>query len=240
MEMMPNGPDVPTGRTANRPAPERRNSRRATIQPSRALSQMVGRSPLSIRVSAVLGDTKDDEKKPSGFSQQACHAKRHNPLGRVKLSLRPAPQIFPCTRSNCLRHERCSGGCLVVLAIVYALLAAFISSSKPGATARPVGKYEPYDAVGCTECACHGKDVCEVRLSVAQEMKQPLMLQFQLESVYQNHRRYANSVSHAQLSRTPAQTSDSLAYTVPRPRLAPRTRRRHPARTLLLARAPSR
>ena len=97
--------------------------------------------------------------------------------------------------------------------------------SKPGAAARPVGIYDPYDADGCADCACHGKALCEVRLSVAREMKQPLMLQFQLEAFYQNHRRYLNSVSHAQLSRSSLeQQSSALDYEVPPPRPACRTR----------------
>ena len=123
-----------------------------------------------------------------------------------------APQEFKNTRGNCLHNERCSGACLVLLALVYAMLAAIISSSKPGATARPTGIYDPFDAEGCTDCVCHGKDVCEVRLSVSREMKQPLMLQFQLDSFYQNHRRYVNSVSYAQLAQ--GETSAALAYKV--------------------------
>jgi hypothetical protein len=121
----------------------------------------------------------------------------------------------------------------VVLSVAYALLAAVLSGrmaglggpSKPGAAARPVGIYDPYDADGCADCACHGKALCEVRLSVAREMKQPLMLQFQLEAFYQNHRRYLNSVSHAQLSRSSLeQQSSALDYEVPPPRPACRTR----------------
>ena len=110
----------------------------------------------------------------------------------------------------------------MVLAVAYVLLAVVLSGSKPGAAARPVGIYDPYDADGCADCVCHGKALCEVRLSVAREMKQPLMLQYQLDSFYQNHRRYLNSVSHAQLSRSPLeQQSRALDYEVPPPRLAP-------------------
>ena len=118
----------------------------------------------------------------------------------------------------------------MVLAVAYALLAAILSGrmadlggpSKPGAAARPVGIYDPYDADGCADCVCHGKALCEVRLSVAREMKQPLMLQYQLDSFYQNHRRYLNSVSHAQLSRSSLeQQSSALDYEVPLPRPAP-------------------
>jgi len=98
---------------------------------------------------------------------------------------------------------------MVVLAVVYALLAVIFSSSKPGAAARPVGIYDPYDAQGCTECVCHSKERCEVRISVARQMKRPLMLQFQLESFYQNHRRYVNSVSYAQLSRSSLEQQSS-------------------------------
>ena len=131
----------------------------------------------------------------------------------------------------------------MVLSVAYALLAAVLSGrmaglggpSKPGAAARPVGIYDPYDADGCADCACHGKALCEVRLSVAREMKQPLMLQFQLEAFYQNHRRYLNSVSHAQLSRSSLeQQSSALDYEVPPPRPACRTRLApapHPLRT---------
>ena len=65
--------------------------------------------------------------------------------------MHPAPQIFPVTRSNCLHHERCSGGCLVVLAVAYALLSATLRGRmanlcgpyEPGAAARPVGIYDP-------------------------------------------------------------------------------------------------
>jgi len=159
----------------------------ATIQPFRSSSKS-GRSPSSLRVSAAHGDTANaQERPPSDFSQQ----------------------IFAGTRSNCLHHERCSGGCMVVLAVVYALLAVIFSSSKPGAAARPVGIYDPYDAQGCTECVCHSKERCEVRISVARQMKRPLMLQFQLESFYQNHRRYVNSVSYAQLSRSSLEQQSS-------------------------------
>ena len=91
----------------------------------------------------------------------------------------------------------------MVLAVAYAVLALVLSGAKPGPAARPVGIYEPYDADGCDDCVCHGKALCEVRLSVAQEMKQPLMLQFQLDSFYQNHRRYLKSESLPQLARTP-------------------------------------
>jgi hypothetical protein len=123
----------------------------------------------------------------------------------------------------------------VALAAAFALLALVLSGAKPGPAARPVGIYDPYDADGCADCVCHGKALCEVRLSVAQEMKQPLMLQFQLDSFYQNHRRYLKSESYAQLARTPLeQQSSALDYEVtvpPRPRPAPppprtRTRRR--------------
>ena len=113
----------------------------------------------------------------------------------------------------------------MVLAVAYAVLALVLSGAKPGPAARPVGIYEPYDADGCDDCVCHGKALCEVRLSVAQEMKQPLMLQFQLESFYQTHRRYLKSESLPQLARTPLeQQSSALDYEVaapPRPRPAP-------------------
>ena len=121
----------------------------------------------------------------------------------------------------------------MVLAVAYAVLALVLSGAKPGPAARPVGIYEPYDADGCDDCVCHGKALCEVRLSVAQEMKQPLMLQFQLDSFYQNHRRYLKSESYAQLARTPhEQQSSALDYEAagpPRTRPAPHPPRTRPA-----------
>lgn len=49
---------------------------------------------------------------------------------------------------------------------------------------------KPYDA----ECA--GQDVCDLKITIAEDIAGPVYVYYQLENFYQNHRRYVKSRSN--------------------------------------------
>lgn len=50
--------------------------------------------------------------------------------------------------------------------------------------------------------ACGNQEICNVQISIEQTMKRPVMISYQLEPFYQNHRKYVKSRSDAQLGGT--------------------------------------
>jgi hypothetical protein len=97
--------------------------------------------------------------------------------------------------------------CFLSSGLLCVAFVVLLNALYPGDRTTPIA-YACDDA----DCTCNGKTVCEVMLVVQKEMRRPLMLQFELDAFYQNHRRYVHSVSLKQLARDPA--SPPLGYKV--------------------------
>ena len=93
-----------------------------------------------------------------------------------------------------------------MVGVIFAMAAGVINSAAPGEAELRV--YDCYDSqkdgfwdenLDCRSQRLAGKSTCSVTLTLSRTLKQPIMLQYQLDEYYQNHRRYYDSVSYAQL-----------------------------------------
>lgn len=101
------------------------------------------------------------------------------PLFRLPAALRPPPSLAVAHR----RLHRCCGP--VAQVVEY--------------EAQYDGSGTPTTNSGCRLSSTLNKTTCTVSFTVAEKMEQPVYLYYQLENFYQNHRRYVQSRSDAQL-----------------------------------------
>ena len=109
-------------------------------------------------------------------------------------------------------------GCPCVVGVIFAVAAGAINAAAPGAAKEWVydcheGHNGPLD-LDCRSQRLAGKSTCNVTLELGKTLKHPIMLQYQLDEYYQNHRRYYDSVSYAQLHRHGASNDEFDAYEV--------------------------